>query len=356
MWAALDVFVGLVLCYAMISLICSVIQEFIAQAINSRGALLVEALKSVNLEGVIEQVRPDLVANPGGLFRPFKGWGDPKAVTPAKLEGRIVGAIALEKAGGEARLEAIATKAADVKAPAAPRLPHDIPADVFVRGLIAQLGLKIDASGALNLAAVNKAIAQLPPALGTRIRSLSDDAKMSFEQFSLAISDWYAGFLGQVEHWYTRRAQAISLVIALLVALALKVDTIGIATSLHADSVQREAVVALATKYAKEGKIGACSGAGATEPLDASPVSVQACVDAVQKAYPLPLGWRTSYAQSSGFWAMICSFVAELFAGGAIVGILISGLALSLGSRFWFDQLKSLLSLRTGGQPPKPAS
>ena len=69
MWTALDVFIGLTLSYALISLFCSIVQEFIAQALDSRGKLLVEALKTVNMRSVIANASVGLVKNPGWLIR-----------------------------------------------------------------------------------------------------------------------------------------------------------------------------------------------------------------------------------------------------------------------------------------------
>ena len=67
MWTALDIFIGLALCYALISLFCTAIQEFIAQALDSRGKLLVQALHSIDFAKLVEKLGTNFLANPGNL-------------------------------------------------------------------------------------------------------------------------------------------------------------------------------------------------------------------------------------------------------------------------------------------------
>lgn len=357
MWTALDIFIGLTLCYALVSLFCSAIQEFIAQAVNSRGKFLVEALKTVKLDGLTNLMQPDLVNNPGKLFGNLfdKGWGIPGQKSGA-TEAEAAGSVAAEtqqRADSDLSLrDNAATKNAISNADKW-RLPHDIPADVFAGALLAKFNLLANGELAKEFKAKVETAA-LPPALKTRLVGLADAKQASVDKVIDAISDWYKGFMGQVEHWYIRRSQAVSFLIGLAVALALNIDTFAIVKSLRDDPAKRAAVVEYAQAVSTQGGLARCpvpvsaqaATPGEARSFDQAKAAVEACKTAVDAAYPFPLGWRFDADLSHNYADWLIK----------LVGLLLSGLALSLGSRFWFDTLKGLLALRTGGTPAKTAA
>ena len=335
MWMALDIFIGLTLCYALISLFCSVIQEFIAQALDSRGKLLVEALKGVNLQAVIDKAEAGVVKNPGWLLRlPWlTRWG--KTVTSAATapDWRTkLNTFIDEKTGG-------------------PRLPHDIsPANLAVA--------LVDGTGLITFGAVNQnfdATVQgmnLPKALESRLLGLSAGARQNVDVVKQEIEAWFSDFMAQVQHWYVRRAQAASLIIGLLVALCLNVDTLEIAKILYQQPAKREAAVKLAERINDSGNSVMCPE---TEKGD-----FKKCLSEIEKVYPFDIGWDFSSdadVKRAGTmrkpFAML-AFIYGKLDGFKFLGILLSGLALSLGARFWFDMLKNLVAIRTGGQPNEP--
>lgn len=363
MWTALDIFIGLALCYALVSLFCSALQEFIAQAFNSRGKFLVEALKTVRLDGLTNLMQPDLVNNPGMLFANLfkKGWG---------VVGKATTASAAEKAGSDvARIQQDIIKTNDSTATAALaraqqvasqwRLPHDIPADVFARALLARFNLL--ANGELAEGFKMKVeIAALPPALQARLVGLIDAKQASVDTVISGVSEWYKGFTAQVEHWYTRRSQVVSLLIGLAVAVVLNVDTFAIVKSLRDDPAKRAAVVEYAKTVSDDGGLAKCPvpaagtvpAPGSALTFDEAKANAASCYAAVEAVYPFALGWDVD----GTLCERIRQILYALFDMTKLLGILLSGLALSLGSRFWFDTLKGLLALRTGGTPAKTAA
>lgn len=334
MWIALDIFIGLTLCYALVSLFCSVVQEFIAQALDSRGKLLVEALKDASLQTVITKAEANLVPNPGWLIRVpwLTKWGSfgPSAAWRKKLSQWVDSFT-----GGR-------------------RLPHDISAANLATALID--GGSLVASGQVNanFETVVKDL-DLPAGLKSRLLGLSATARANVDEVKQEIEKWFADFIAQVQHWYVRRAQAASLIIGFLVALCLNIDTIHIAKTLYHEPAKRDAVVKLAVQVDKQGQGVICPDA-------ASAKSVKECLDAIETSYPFRVGWDYAKDDSiakASLWrkpfAMLAFIVSELKKDPAkLFGILLTALALSLGARFWFDLLKNLVALRTGGQPDKP--
>jgi hypothetical protein len=196
---------------------------------------------------------------------------------------------------------------------------------------------------------------------------LSATARQDVDSVRKEIQIWFTDFVAQVQHWYVRRAQAASLIIGLLVALCLNVDTIEIAKTLYHEPAKREAVAKLAVQIDKGESGGSKSvvcpgGENATKDTKGD---IKKCLDEIEKVYPFSLGWN--YPNDEGYKqarvaeksiAMLSFIKDKLFEDGKfkLLGILLTGLALSLGARFWFDLLKKLVAIRTGGQPDTKAA
>jgi hypothetical protein len=347
MWTALDIFIGLALCYALISLFCTAIQEFLAQMFNARGKLLVEALKTVKLDGMISLMQPDLVSNPGGVLRAMipNGWGKPgieTGATRALDAGRTAAISQAQETSGTKSLATSGNEAtADAKKALKWRVPFDIPADIFSRTLLAKTGLLISGQLATNFKTEVEKL-DLPDSLETRLLTLATSKHASVDDAIKEVSEWYGSFMAQVEHWMTRRAQSISIIIGLAVAFTLNIDTVEIAKSLKNDASNRAAIVVMAEKISSDGGIKGKS-------FNQTEKKFEKCRNNVfERLSPFPIGWKFD---GSSFWLIAKGLVDELAAPDKIIGLLMSAIALSLGSRFWFDTLKSLLSIRTGGQP-----
>jgi hypothetical protein len=346
MWMALDIFIGLTLCYALISLFCSVIQEFIAQALDSRGKLLVEALKGVNLHEVIQKAETGVVKNPGWLLRlPWvTRWG-----------GTAVAAPAVPSPDWREKLNNMVDKNTG-----GPRLPHDISPANLALALIEGSGLITSGVVTSNFDATVQGM-NLPKALKSRLLALSADARENVDRVKKEIETWFTDFMAQVQHWYIRRAQAASMIIGLLVALSLNVDTIEIAKTLYHQPAKREAVVKLAAKIDASGESALCAEAKVAN-LKAGKENVANCLSAIETVYPFTLGWdqvnpeKYKTASEKGAFAIMGYIKDRLLEDFKLLGILLTGLALSLGARFWFDLLKKLVAIRTGGQPDAKAA
>ena len=259
MWTALDVFIGLTLSYALISLFCSIVQEFIAQALDSRGKLLVEALKTVNMRSVIANASVGLVKNPGWLIRlPWlTTWGSHSA-----------------SSGLRSRIDTFVDNITGGR-----RLPHDISPANLANTLIQSSNLLVGGKVDPNFDSIVQGM-KLPKNLEARLLTLSHTARQDVNAVKKEIESWFGDFTTQVQHWYTRRAQASSLVIGLFVAAWLNIDTISIAQTLYHDSAKRDAVVRIASQLDENGKIENCPEATAA-PSDA-PIELKSAAGKVK--------------------------------------------------------------------------
>jgi hypothetical protein len=164
---------------------------------------------------------------------------------------------------------------------------------------------------------------KLPPGqLKEIIGKAAVNAENKFERLEV--------FRAQVEHlfddsmerasgWYKRKVQFVLAVLAALVVIGLNVDTVRVATSLWNDAAVRDAVSTVAAEAE-------------------SPESAAKAIDAVEEL-GLPVGWGAN-APDNVF--------------KSIPGWIIAIAALNLGAPFWFDLLSRLARLRGSGLQERP--
>lgn len=178
--------------------------------------------------------------------------------------------------------------------------------------------------------------------LGRQLKALVDDGEADLKTFRASVETWFNDGMDRVSGWYKRRAQFITCVLAVLVAGGLNVDAIRVGERIANDPTVRTAIVTQAEK-----KVAEPTGDGATA-ADGKPKSdlvkagedAEGAVDEL-KALELPILWG---GDNEGI---------DLT---SIAGWLITAIAISLGSPFWFDALGKLARLRTTGAQPKAGS
>lgn len=142
------------------------------------------------------------------------------------------------------------------------------------------------------------------------------------------VEQWFDDTMDRASGWYKRKLQTILWILGLLVAFATNADTIAMVTELSKDPELRAAVADLARETAERTDLEA-------------EVTTQTLRDLAETANTsgLPMGWSLDALPSGlGGWL------------GKIVGLLVTGIALSLGAPFWFDILNKLVNLRGSGK------
>jgi hypothetical protein len=139
----------------------------------------------------------------------------------------------------------------------------------------------------------------------------------------------------RVTGWYKRKTQLIILGVALIICFSLNIDSFGLAKAFYDDPALRETVVAAAEKLTSDN--------ATLETANVSFNDAKAKLDALN----LPIGWNTdensTNANPDTGWGWLFK----------ISGILVTALAASLGSSFWFDLLKKLVNIRSAGKTPE---
>ena len=169
-------------------------------------------------------------------------------------------------------------------------------------------------------------------------RALLSALDMAHDDLATAqknLEDWFDSSMDRVSGWYKRRTQGILMAVGMVLAVAMNADTIAIVKHLYHDDDARQAIVAQAQAVQQA---PASAEANAEERLDAS-------LDRL-KELPLPLGWSNGFPpakwQEPGGWTLFFS---------ALLGWIITGLALTLGAPFWFDVLNKIMVIRSTVKP-----
>jgi hypothetical protein len=151
------------------------------------------------------------------------------------------------------------------------------------------------------------------------------------------IESWYNDVMDRISGHYKKNVQRWLLAIGIVLATTLNVDSIAIMRHLAVDSASREALVAAGTKTIKD----------ADAAPDPTGKSVEELRAEVEKAYAvlgkasLPIGWDRPGPDDAAGWLM------------KLAGLLITAVAVSFGAPFWFDLLNNVTNLRLAGPKPK---
>jgi hypothetical protein len=347
----LDVAIGLVFVYLLLSSIVSVVQEWIAQLTAMRSATLELAIKNMlndpHASGLARDVfEHSLVKGMGRrdfvhslMHRPgMPSYIPARVFSRALLDSVMAHAAkaapvaASEVVSGAQVLAATGATAALTPGPAAAVAPPATTNGVTTTGT----GPSVTAVP-LSLQDVRAAIMTLNqfPEVQKALLSLMDESQYSVQDFRKNIETWFNDSMDRVSGWYKRWTQVIILGIAILVTLVVNVDSIAIGSVLWNAPTTRAAVASAAQQYAVK-----------TPP---SPDNFQQRVVDLQTnlaSLELPIGWSANARLPGTFQGWL------LAAANKVPGWLLTILAISLGAPFWFDLLNKLMSFRSSGKPP----
>ncbi len=290
----LNVLLGVTFIFLMLSLICSAAVEAIEIVIKKRAKALQETL--VGLLG--DQGAKDFYAH-------------------ALIQ-------ALYKEGG--------------------RRPSYIPTRTFVVALLEGV-LHRGARGSVE--DLERKVQSLPPQaarLKEALQALIASADGDLARLQTGIADWFNASMERVSGWYKRRTQVIVFCIGLVFAAAYNIDTIQVVNQLSRDSAVRAALVAAAEDQQRTGVLPGSDAGSAEERLEEQ-VKVLGNLG-------LPLGWSSGADTSEAPLADIrrppTTFMGWVL---KVLGLVLTGLAVSLGSPFWFDVLNKVVVVRSTVSP-----
>ena len=325
----LDVAAGLILFFLVLSLVCTSLNEIVAQILSLREEVLWRGLCS--------------------LFQ------NSEAQKAEEFAGRIL---------DHNLVDAMSPPGAN---------PNNIPSHVFSLAVLDVIGIDgRDTTDTLatRLDAAKKAKGtELGKNVFETLKPLAVAADTSVDAFRLNIERWFDATMVHATDWYKQRLRVITICVAFGVCVALNGDTLMLAKSLWT-SPQTAAKLASTAQTVSKLQPPPDVSAPATDSSGQPKLAVGAdASNALSDAKLLPpelqtvrtevfgligwsghFPWQDSYDRSnehrypSDGWEMILK----------LLGLIITTIAACLGAPFWFDALSKLIALRKDGQSGKP--
>lgn len=305
----LDVAIGMIFVFLLISVICSAVREGIEALMKTRAAYLEYGIRELLHDVEAKGIAGSLYNHPliRGLF--------PGKYTP----------------GGTSKPRFYNGGA---------KLPSYIPAENFATALmdIAARGPDTNAaSGAptsteISLDTIRANIQNINnPAVQRIILAALDSAQGDLNKARAHIMAWFDSGMDRISGWYKRLTQWMIFSIGLAVAIAFNINTFSIVNHLYKNEAARSVLVEQA-KGISTGPIDSLNHEEALKKLD---------------SLNLPIGWspQTAPPKNEKLPAWIAAWIALFF------GWLVTALAASMGAPFWFDMLNKVMVIRSTVKP-----
>jgi hypothetical protein len=302
----LDVAIGLILTYLVLSLVCAAINEGLSGFTSRRARFLLEGVE--NLLG--------------------------KAFTRDLLNHSLL--------RGMTRARTRARKMTVDPTGSMQKPPSYIPSRVFALALMdtAAKGARpsderderIDERWPVE---VKTALAGLPKDVREAVATLARDVDGDAKKVLKAVETWFNEAMDRVSGWYKRRTQILLFVIGLVVVALTNADSLTIASTLWSNSTLRAAVSAEARVRVEAGETGVETGTPSENVEELLGLG-------------LPIGWVWD-AQADDPRARPAAFSEWIL---KVMGLLFTAAALTMGAPFWFDTLKKFVSVRSSGRKP----
>lgn len=197
----------------------------------------------------------------------------------------------------------------------------------------------------------------------------AQELEVQLSQFQLEVENWYDNSMLRAKGVYKRNARLVAIIIGFVIAIAANADTFHIVDRLSKDQVLRESV----SSYAEEVRDKAKSDFEKTGKVSST---IKQDIDKkIKEEISLPLGWNKQNSTEERFSRHhVFSLFDEddgkkdgkkietkylfLFPKSilTVCGWLVSAIAISMGSSFWFDLLGKFIDIKNVGKKTPESS
>lgn len=330
MFDMLDVAIGIIFVFLLVSLIASAILEAIQVVWKKRGKDLQKGIEELLRDNpVMRGIYDHPLVN--GLYKgaayPANKLGDLPSYIPARNFALALMDIAYSTPAGGAAAAINGAQGATTPATTVP---------VVAGGGVMPVP---PVPAPVNIAALPPGA---PPAVVTNanlartLRLFAEAAALDPSKTRENIENWYNTAMDRVSGRYKRRSQWLLLIIGLVLAGVMNVDAVRVTRELIANKTLRDAVVAKAITFEKaypQSSSTTSSTGGSVPSEDAKKMLVN---------LGLPIGWTPCPCEGPSHDGCVAWM---------IVGWLITACAVSLGAPLWFDMLNKLIVVRSTVKP-----
>lgn len=385
----LEVAIGMVLIYMIVSLFCTAVNEAIAGMLNTRARNLEKGIRSLFTEGNLQEAvkvgteiksqavtLTDAIYNHGlvqSLYRcsgidegsSAKELKKPPSYIPSRTFASALYDILFSGVSAATARADAATQASQGLVANPGALPKGTPDLNLMDETEARLKGMLDALNKLPDGAAKQAMLTL-------IKEANGDAVRTRQAFER----WYDDGMDRAAGWYKRNTQMKLFYIGLAMAVVLNVDSINLGRALWTTPALRAYAVSAAEQYAKNhgtpkqtnDGVNASAGDTPTATTDESKAAETGASKGATASSPtiqpapnpgedlkfldslnLPIGWSKLstpwWFMSSSTWPFWRGLLLALF------GWILTGVAVTLGAPFWFDTLNQIMVVRSTIKP-----
>jgi hypothetical protein len=308
----IDVLIGLVTVFLLLSLTATALREAIESVLKARAAFLERGIR-------------ELLDDPGGsrmvkrfyehplIYSLYRGGFKP--ITGTRIIGRKLPAYIPSKSFSAAVL------------------------DIALRGQRAGPYAASHSDPILTVEQLRRAVERLPNTnLRHSITTAIDNSGGDLARVRTNLEAWFDASMDRVSGWYKRQTQFYLFVIGIVLAGMMNVNTITIANHLWKDKAAREALARRAELLKADPMVQRMLRDSVLNDAQAKRVSAELA------ALDLPIGWDRQVWPAAGV-NPIPPYLHIFF------GLLITGLAVTLGAPFWFDALNKFMVIRSTVKP-----
>jgi len=342
-----DVAIGLILMYLVLSLLCTTLNELIAAGLKWRAASLSQAIAR-------------MIDNPE-LRQAFYNSGLICNATAASRGGKV----ALSDAANASTAAAATPMSKQGKPPKDRKHPSYLEGGTFAMALLDSLtstekGKEITgiATGITkkfpSVDEIEKIVGDLPDSnIRDVLLASIASGKKHIADLRDDLATWFDSAMDRLSGDYKRWLKWLSLAIGIAVAVVFNADSIAVSRALWNDSTLRSNIVSAASQIVTKPPQAAEKACKETDPLKQTACLMALLKTDQERLRPFPVGWpdevfAREYHNNPGLaslWVLLMKFL----------GLLWTGIALSLGAPFWFDLLQKFVNVRGTGPKPKGA-
>ena len=344
----LEIIIGLVFIYLLLSLLATTIQEIIASLLSMRGRVLLQAIAKLmeieNLDEWTDKTRAQVLKEfkkrvmESKVYRKYSSRFLWIRQFPSYLSSEQVAEVLTEVMQEDATAEEQVTTRGVGGTTANPNRMRHITNSRLQKNL-------------------NLMMSEEPAEPAFQTRGLSDALENMEERVKKAQSDfdrYYNEAMDRATGWYKRNVTRNLIIIGLLLGLVFDADTFKIYTNLTNNPDDRKELIELAVTFVDEDRLSNY----AIDTTGTLPDSVQfealkntlnnLLIEEINQVPP-PLG----LGRTDGFPAKVPEGKNEIWWRlTKLLGWIVTALAISMGAPFWFDILKRLIHIRNAGNKP----
>jgi len=286
-----DVAIGLIVVYLVLSIVCSAMQEWWASVMNLRAKNLEEGIKNLVGNPIAQAIYEHGLVK--GLAKPGS---KPSYLASRDFTSTLIDVIATEYADGKID-----------------QLEHNLEATL---SKITEQNIR------------------------RALLALSAEGKHDLEKFKSRVSAWFDQAMDRVSGWYTKRAKLIGAIVAALVVIVVNADSVKLARAIWTNGTLRQQLVGIGAEIGQKTANGNDTAA-AQQKLEGQAAEILGS---------LPIGWPCKGTKPD--IGEVC-ILSGNFGISSIPGWIITMAAVSFGAPFWFDLLGRITRVRGAGRKPE---